>query len=126
MNVTVLEGGTAKFTCVVKVDDVQGLVVWAIQPVAAAGAVPRLDNTTNLTGASGLYQSPDRTQIIITGIQRSLHLASVSCRGTNAFANISQVIAGDVYIHVLSELSMDFDVYCHKLNYYCCKCWVTH
>ena len=108
MNVTVLEGGTAKFTCVVKVDDVQGLVVWAIQPIAAAVAFPRLDNATNLTGASGLYQSPDRTQIIITGIQTSLHLASVSCRGTNAFANISQVIAGDVFIHVLSELSMDF------------------
>ena len=110
-NSTVVEGGTARFTCVPKVNGVSGLATWSVQPIGAAAAVlPRTDNTTNLPGASGVYQSPDRTQLIITGVQNSLHLTSVQCTGTNADVTLSPVPADIVYIVVQSE-TVDYGVH---------------
>ena len=103
MNASVAEGNTASFTCVPKVDNVVGLSVWVIQPVAGAGVTARLDNATNLNGASGVFVSPDRTQLLITGVQNSLHLTEVMCRGTNANATLTPVFADTVYILVLSK-----------------------
>ena len=82
---------------------VPGFAVWSVTPIGATVEFPRTDNTTNLTGASGVYLSPDRTQLIITGVQNSLHLASVLCSGTNAAGTIPQVSADIVYILVQSE-----------------------
>ena len=109
-NSTVVEGGTAFFTCVPKVNGVSGLATWSVQPVGAAVVIPRTDNTTNLPGASGVYLSPDRTQLIITGVQKCLHLTSVECRGTNAAATLSPVPADIVYILVQSE-TVDYGVH---------------
>ena len=102
-NSTVLEGGTARFTCVPKVNGVLGLALWSLQPTGGSVAFPRTDNATILTGASGVYLSPDRTQLIITGVQDSLHLTSVLCRGTNADATLTPVSADIVYILVQSK-----------------------
>ena len=109
-NSTVVVGGTAFFTCVPKVNGVLGLATWSVQPIGAAVVIPRTDNTTNLPGASGVYQSPDRTQLIITGVQNSLHLTSVECRGTDAAATLTQVPADIVYILVQSE-TVDYGVH---------------
>ena len=110
-NSTVAVGGTAFFTCVPKVNGVSGLATWIVQPIGPAAAViARTDNTTNLTGASGVYLSSDRTQLIITGVQNSLHLTSVECRGTDAAATLSPVPADIVYILVQSE-TVDYGVH---------------
>ena len=109
-NSTVVVGGTAFFTCVPKVNGVLGSATWSVQPIGAAVVIPRTDNTTNLTGASGVYLSPDRTQLIITGVQKCLHLTIVECRGTNADATISPVPADIVYILVQSE-TVDYGVH---------------
>jgi hypothetical protein len=84
-NASVLEGGTATFTCVPKEDRSSPIALWNIHLVRNINETIFVGpgNTTNLTGSSGVILSPNRTQLRITGIQRRLDGIGVECRGSS-------------------------------------------
>jgi hypothetical protein len=100
-NASVLEGGTATFTCVPKEDRSSPIALWNIHLVRNINETIFVGpgNTTNLTGSSGVILSPNRTQLRITGIQRRLDGIGVECRGSS---NSGLFPAPLVYISVQS------------------------
>ena len=61
-------------------------------------------NRPNVTGSSGLFLSPDRTQLLITGVRNSLNGTRVECGPANTNAIITSKCTVSAYISVQSEL----------------------
>ena len=98
-NASVLEGGTATFTCVPKENASLPIAIWVVRPVSGRIVTVGPGNTTNLTGSSGVILSPNRTQLRITGIQRRLDGFGIECLGSS---NSGLFPAPIVYISVQS------------------------
>ena len=103
MNVSVLEGGTAIFTCKPKNKKAVSLISWSLTSVKGFHTEVN-SNYPNVTGSSGLFLSPDRTQLLITGVQNSLNGTRVECSPANANAIITSKCKETAYLSVQSEL----------------------
>ena len=105
VNVPVLEGGMAIFTCKPKASNAVGLISWSL--TSAEGVHTDINsNHPGVVGSSGLFLSPDRTQLLITGVQSSLNDIRVECRPANANAIITSKCRETAYISVQSELAV--------------------
>ena len=104
-NVTVLEGGTAIFTCKPKDNNAVGLISWSLTSVEGVHTEVN-SNYLNVVGSSGLFLSPDRTQLLITGVRNSLNGTRVECSLVSANAIITSNCKESAYISVQSELAV--------------------
>ena len=100
VNVPVLEGGRAIFTCKLKV--AVGPISWSL--TSAEGAHTDINpNRTNVIGSSRSFLNRDRTQLQIDGVQNSLNGTRVECSPASANATPSSICTETVYISVHSE-----------------------
>ena len=101
VNVPVLEGGRAIFTCKFK-DDNDDLISWSL--ISAEGILTDINpNRTNVIGSSRSFLNRDGTQLQIDGVQNSLNGTRVECSPANANATPSSICTETVYISVHSE-----------------------
>ena len=121
-NVTVLEGETATFTCVPKVNgSALRQIFWHMTPPVngwVARQTVNLINTTTLQGASGVFIRPDLSQLYITKVQRIADQTTVECRGRST---VLLKYSPAVFLNVQSE-SFPLNQYSnwlHGLPYLC-------
>ena len=108
-NASIVEGETATFTCVPKVNGTVVYVIsWIISPVNAAHTSVNIVNTTTLAGADGVFLSGDERHLLITGVQRRLDRTRFTCQGITLSNERS--FAPDVYLTVGSEPCRRHDI----------------
>ena len=105
---TVLEGGTATFTCIPRENGSLIYVWWIVNLLYGPGAGPTV-LPVDAPGASEVVLSTDRTELRINGVQRTLNGNLVRCTGHSDFSGL-WATARSVRISVQCEFILEFNI----------------